>query len=143
MSTKLTFSVRRFGQLVQTVRHGHRARLQHLFVEVLLLQRGEVGFELVFVDGFGDGHRGDGVADLLGQFVLFAELFPVIVGISMGLLTREVAEKMTGRKTGRNETHIVVSTSSIVILPWICFMAAPAFFMATRVSWLMFADSME
>lgn len=39
--------------------------------------------------------------------------------------------------------HIVVSTSSMVILPWICFMAAPAFFMATRVSWLMFADSME
>ena len=84
---KLTFSVRRRGQPVQTVRHGHRARLQHLFVEVLLFQRGEVGFEFVFVDGFGDGHRGDGVADLLGQFVLFAELFPVIMGISIGPLT--------------------------------------------------------
>jgi len=39
--------------------------------------------------------------------------------------------------------YIVVSTSSMVILPWISFMALPAFFMATSVSWLMFADSME
>ena len=38
---------------------------------------------------------------------------------------------------------MVTSTSSIVILPWISFIALPAFFMATRVSWLMFADSME
>lgn len=44
---------------------------------------------------------------------------------------------------GKGETDIVTSTSSIVILPWICFIAAPAFFIATRVSWLMFADSIE
>ena len=73
---ELTFPIRRFGQPVQTISHGHRARLQHLLVQVLLLERREVGFEFVFVDGFGDGHRGDGVADFLGQFVLLAELFP-------------------------------------------------------------------
>lgn len=73
---KLTGPIGHFGQPVQTVRHGHRARLQHLLVQVLLLQRREVGFEFVFVDGLGDGHGGDGVADFLGEFVLFAELFP-------------------------------------------------------------------
>lgn len=75
---ELTFTIRRFGQPVQTIRHGHDARLEHLLVQVLLLQRGQVGFEFVFVDGFGDGHGGDGVADLLREFVLLAELFPVI-----------------------------------------------------------------
>ena len=74
---KLTCPVSHLGQPVQTVRHGHRARLEHLFVQVLLLQRREVGFEFVFVDGLGDGHGGDGVADFLGEFVLFPELFPV------------------------------------------------------------------
>lgn len=132
----LTFSVGGFGQPVQAVGHGHGARLEHLLVQVLLLERGEVGFQLVFVDGLRDGHRGDGVADFLGQFVLFAELFPEErVAVSVLRLLKRVGN-------GR-ETHIVVSTSSMVILPWICFMAAPAFFMATRVSWLMLADSME
>lgn len=73
----LTFSICRFGQPVQTVRHGYRARPGHDLVQIFLLQRREVGFEFVFVDGFGDGHGGDGVADFLGEFVLFAELFPV------------------------------------------------------------------
>lgn len=74
---ELTFPIGRFGQPVQTIRHGHDTRLQHLLVQILLLQRGQVGFEFVLVDGFGDGHGGDGVADFLRQFVLLAELFPV------------------------------------------------------------------
>ena len=37
----------------------------------------------------------------------------------------------------------MTSTSSIVILPCISFIALPAFFIATSVSWLMFADSIE
>ncbi len=41
------------------------------------------------------------------------------------------------------DTYMVTSTSSIVIFPWMVFIAAPAFFMAASVSWLMFADSME
>lgn len=39
-------------------------------------------------------------------------------------------------------SSIVASTLSIVSPPWICFMAAPAFFMAFSVSWFMFAASM-
>ena len=52
--------------------------------------------------------------------------------------------KMT-RKINKRDllTYIVVSTSSMVIFPCISFIALPAFFMATRVSWLIFADSME
>ena len=79
MGEDLTFSVGGFGQPVQAVRHGHRARLQHLFVQVLLLQRRQVSLQFVLVDGLGDGHGRDGVADFLGQFVLFAELFPAAV----------------------------------------------------------------
>lgn len=40
-------------------------------------------------------------------------------------------------------TYIVTSTSSMVIFPWMAFIAVPAFFIAARVSWLMFADSIE
>ena len=44
----------------------------------------------------------------------------------------------------RNEgTNIIASTLSMLRLPWMSFIALPAFFMALRVSWLMFADSME
>lgn len=73
----LTFPInpRRQRSLQLVLRH--RARLEHLLVQVLLLQGREVGFQLVFVNGFGDGHAGDCVADFLGEFVLLAELFPV------------------------------------------------------------------
>lgn len=73
----LTFTVRGLGHPSQGVRHRHRPRLQHLLIEILLLQRREIGFQFVFIDGLGDGHGSDGVADFLGEFVLFAELFPV------------------------------------------------------------------
>ncbi len=74
---ELTFPIypRRQRSLQLILRH--RTRLEHLFVQVLLLQGREVGFQLVFVDGFGDGHAGDCVADFLREFVLLAELFPV------------------------------------------------------------------
>lgn len=49
-----------------------------------MFEFGEVGFELVFVDGIGDGHGCDGVADLLGEFVLFAELFPRVRRLALG-----------------------------------------------------------
>jgi len=72
----LTFAIDTRGQRSLQLVLRHRARLQHLLVQVLLLQGCEVGFQLVFVDGFGDGHAGDCVADFLGEFVLLAELFP-------------------------------------------------------------------
>ena len=37
---------------------------------------------------------------------------------------------------------MVLSTSSGLSLPWMCFMATPARFIARKVSWLILADSM-
>lgn len=73
---ELTFAIDPRGQRSLQLVLRHRARLEHLLVQVLLLQGCEVGFQLVLVDGFGDGHAGDCVADFLGEFVLLAELFP-------------------------------------------------------------------
>ena len=59
--------------------HRHRPRLQHLLVQIFLLQPRQVLLQLAFVDGLA-GLRavGDGVADFFGESALFAETFPVV-----------------------------------------------------------------
>ena len=142
--TTLTVSFDSVWQSRQNIRYWYSTRFQHLLVESLLFHGGEVGFEFVFVDGFGDGHGSDSVADFRSEFVLFAELFPAVI-FQLALWSCLVGERRSA-KNGRSEErdkYMVTSTSSMVIFPWMAFIAAPAFFMAARVSWLMFADSIE
>ena len=138
------------GRLTRPVQprrqHRHRARLQHLLVQVFLLQPRQVLLQLAFVDGLaGLGPVGDGIADFFGQRALFAESFPVLAVSRFApggrkFTTAEVW--MEGRGYG-GSAYMMSSTLSMVSEPWMSFMALLAFFMARRVSWLILADSME
>ena len=58
------------------VRDGDGARLEHLVVQLLLLQVGEFRLELVIVDGVGGGALGKGAGDFFADGVLLLEILP-------------------------------------------------------------------
>lgn len=74
----LDLGLRRCGQPADFVADGHGARVEHLLVELFLLELGEFLVEVVFVDGRGGDARGDGLGDFVADGVLLAEVFPVM-----------------------------------------------------------------
>ncbi len=59
------------------VRHRHGPRVEHLLVELLLLQIGQLVLELVLVDALADAALLERLGNLLADGVLVAEVFPV------------------------------------------------------------------
>lgn len=112
----------------------HSSRLEHALVHGLLFQPFELGIQLVFVRLFAHRLAGDGVGDFFAELMLFSELIP-------SFYYQPSSNKH--HSTRMANTYIVSSTLSIVMFPWICVMAAPAFFIAFSVSWLIFAASIE
>lgn len=57
--------------------HGHGARAEHLVVELLLLQFGQLGLKLIVVDGVCGRALGKGTGDFFADGVLLLEFLPV------------------------------------------------------------------
>lgn len=123
---QLTLSV---GHLWQAV-DGNGARLQHLVLELLLLELLQLVFELRLVEWRADVDAAHRLGDLLVEPVVLLEFVPA----------RVVSTSVIASRPPDN-TYIVSSTLVGVSLPWICFMASPARCIAKKVSWLIFADS--
>lgn len=81
-------------QAADLVADGDGARVEHLLVELLLLELGELLVEVVFVDGGCVDARGYGFADFVADGVLFAEVFPGGL-LVLGLLFLGDVEKRT------------------------------------------------
>lgn len=121
-------------QAADLVADGDGPGVEHLLVELFLLKLGEFFVQLVIVDGGGDDAACYRFGDFVADGMLFTEIFPVV------FVSNSMAQTGEGRKQG-GATNITLSTLSIVRPAWMCFIAAPAFFMASRVSLLMFAVS--
>lgn len=140
----LTLSVCRRRQPVDLVCHRDGAGLEHPLVHGLLFQTLQLGLELVLVGLFADGVVRDRCGDLLAELVLFAEFVPVKCVSSVHVETEGICSSQAREERGKDKaTYIVSSTLSMLRLPWICAIAVPACFIALRVSWLIFAASIE
>jgi len=133
LTEQLTLPSSNIRHPVYLVRHGYSASLEHLVVELFLLQVGQFGLELVVVDSIGGRALGKCTGDFFADGVLLFEILPVVVWL--------VFDPDDGSHN-RETTYIVASTLSIVRPPWIFFMALEALLRASRVSLLMFAVSM-
>lgn len=122
--------LRRHGEATDFVAHRDGSCVEHLLVELLLLEFCELLVEIIFVDDGIVNARAKRLGDLVADCVLIAELFPKSSSVSEWLI-------------GHSKSYMVSSTVSMVRPAWMCFMAAPALFMASRVSLLIFALSME
>ena len=131
----LTLGLGRCRQFVNGIGRGHISRLEHLLVQILLLQLLQLVVEFVVVDGV---HlvADDGLDNLLAEGVLVPKFVPIARTVSLSPIPRTPTLLLAS-------TYIVSSTFSGVSLPWISSMALPAFSMAASVSRLIFADSIE
>ena len=70
--------LRRGGHAADFVAHWDGSRVEHLLVQLLLLEFCEFFVKIVFVDGGSGDARGDGLGDLVGDILLFAEICPAV-----------------------------------------------------------------
>lgn len=136
MSHQLTFSVRHGRQLLSLdVVDGNGAGLEHLVVQLLLLELVQLLLQLCLVELRAHVDAADCIRDLLVEAVVLLEFVPASA-VSTGSATR-----VWENNTAQVAAYMVSSTLVGVSLPCICFMASPARCIAMNVSWLMFADS--
>lgn len=67
-----TFLVGNGGHPVDHIRHRHAARIEHLLVELFLLQRLELVFQFLFVQGFSDVVARNSSHDFFAECVLLS-----------------------------------------------------------------------
>lgn len=75
-ATQLTV-VRRRRYTLYLIRHWYRAGLEQLFVQFVLLQILELGFQLKVVDRFAEIVVRDGIDNLLAECVLLGQFIPI------------------------------------------------------------------
>lgn len=107
MSTvELTLAVRCRWQSVYLIRHRHSAGLEHLVVQLLLFQLGQLVIQLGLVDWFADGSARDSSSDFLSQGMLLTKLVPKYL---ISVLLRY--------SRSEDGTYITSSTLSMLSLP--------------------------
>ena len=107
----------------------YRAGVEHALVHSLLLQPLQLGIQIFLVGLLAQWNTCDCSADLLAELVLFSEYVPAPESVNKPIAC---ATHCPSRVT--ISTYIVSSTLSILIPPWICDIAAPACFIACKVS---------
>jgi hypothetical protein len=130
LNVELTLSIGHRRQTLDGIdRNG--ARLEHLVLQLLLLQLLQLVLQLCVVDLRPDVDAAHCLGNLLVDPVVFLEFIPAPA----------VSLRLAAMAPPPQDTYMVSSTLAGVSLPCIDFMASLARCIAMNVSWLIFADS--